>query len=200
MVAPSFMQTQIDIIKSDRVAQRVAQILPPEQPPMKAWREEAQKKPMPDRWIAEALQQRLEGKPARGSNITNSTWTGRSHAAAASDSSPLVNNLRQDVARLEAKMAQGSATMGSRHPEMMRMSSELAAMKNRLSEESARVGISAAQSAEAAKARERELQSAIGEQKQKVLAMSRQRAELNLLKSDVDSAQKAFDTVTASAA
>lgn len=292
MVAPSFMQTQIDIIKSDRVAQRVAQILPPDQAPMKAWREEAKKKPKPDRWIVETLQQRLEVKPARESNIINVTWTGRSpdtaarvanafaqayletnldiktdpqkkytvwfddqikeardrldkaqqklaayqekagivsadekadfettrlnellqqlsvaqsrgiggSAAGASDSSPLVNNLRQDVARLEAKIAQSSATMGSRHPEMMRMSSELAAMKNRLSEESARVGITAAQSAEARAARVRELQSAIGEQKQKVLAMNRQRAELNLLKSDVDSAQKAFDTVSASAA
>jgi uncharacterized protein involved in exopolysaccharide biosynthesis len=83
---------------------------------------------------------------------------------------------------------------------MMRMSSELAAMKNRLSEESARVGITAAQSVEAAKARERELQAAVAEQKSKVLALSKQRAEMNILKADVDSAQKAFDTVTASAA
>lgn len=292
MVAPSYMQTQIDIIKSDRVAQRVAQLLPADQAPMKAWRQEAKKMPAPDRYVAEMLQQRLEVKPARESNIINVTWVGRSPAtaarvanafaqayletnldiktepqkkytvwfddqikdsrdrlekaqqrlaayqekagivsadeksdfettrlnellqqlsvaqsrgrggspAAASDSSPLVNNLRQDVAHLEAKIAQSSATMGSRHPEMMRMNSELAAMKNRLSEESSRVGVSAVQSVEAAKARERELQSAIADQKSKVLAMNKQRAELNMMKSDVDSAQKAFDTVTASAA
>jgi chain length determinant protein EpsF len=292
MVAPSFMTTQIDIIKSDRVAQRVAQLLPPNQPPMKGWREEAQKKPAPDRWIAKVLQDRLEVKPSRESNIINITWIGRSpseaatvanafaqayletnldiktdpakkytvwfdeqtqaardrlekaqqklaayqekagivtadeksdfettrlnellqqlsvaqtrgvggSSAGASDSSPLVNNLRQDVARMEAKIAQASATMGSRHPEMLRMQSELAAMRNRLSEESHRVGITAAQSAESRAARIRELQSAIAEQKQKVLALNKSRAELNILKSDVDSAQKAFDTVTASAA
>jgi polysaccharide biosynthesis transport protein len=292
MVAPSFMQTQIDIIKSDRVAQRVAQLLPPNEQPMKGLRDEAQKKGHPDRWIAEVLQQRLEVKPARESNIINITWTGRSpavaarvantfaqayletnldiktdpqkkytvwfdeqvkdsrsrletaqqklgayqekagivsadekadfettrlndllqqlsaaqsrgvggSAASASNASPLVNNMRQDIGRLEAKIAQASATMGSRHPEMLRMNSELAAMKNRLSEESARVGVSAAQSAEARAARVRELQSAIAEQKQKVLSMNKQRAEMNLLKADVDSAQKAFDTVTASAA
>jgi uncharacterized protein involved in exopolysaccharide biosynthesis len=62
------------------------------------------------------------------------------------------------------------------------------------------VGVSAVQSAEARAARVRELQSAISEQKQKVLGMNKQRAELATLKSDVDSAQKAFDTVTASAA
>ena len=292
MVAPSFMTTQIDIIKSDRVAQRVVQILPPDQPPMKSLREKAQKQAAPDRWLSATLQRGLEVKPARETNIINITWVGRTPAeaarvanafaqayletnldiktdpakkytvwfdeqtqaararlektqqklaayqekagivttdekadfetvrlnellqqlsvaqsrgiggsqAGASDASPLVNNLRQDVARQEAKIAQASATMGSRHPEMMRMQSELAAMKSRLAEESHRVGITAAQSAEARAARIRELQGAIGEQKQKVLAMNKQRAELNLLKADVDSAQKAFDTVTASAA
>ena len=292
MVAPSFMTTQIDIIKSDRVAERVTQLLPPDQAPMKALREQAQKKPAPDRWLAAKLQGGLEVKPARETNIINITWVGRTpaeaarvanafaqayletnldiktepakrytvwfddqvkasrerlekaqqkyaayqekagivssdekadfemirlnelmqqlsvaqtrgtggSAAGASDASPLVNNLRQDVARQEAKIAQGSATMGSRHPEMMRMQSELAAMKSRLGEESHRVGISAAQSAESRAARVRELQAAIGEQKGKVLSMNKARAELAILKSDVDSAQKAFDTVTASAA
>ena len=292
MVAPSFMTTQIDIIKSDRVAERVAQLLPPDQAPMKAWREEAQKQPNAERWLVHNLQQQLDVKPARESNIINITWIGRSPSeaarvanafaqayletsldiktepakkytvwfdeqvqaartrletaqqklaayqekagivsaderadfettrlnellqqlsvaqgrggrggsAAASNDSPLVNNLRQEVARIDARIGQASATMGSRHPEMMRMQSELGAMRARLQEESARVGVSAVQSAEAQKARERELQAAITEQKQKVLSMNRARAELNLLKSDVDSAQKAYDTVTASAA
>jgi chain length determinant protein EpsF len=292
MVAPSFMTTQVDIIKSDRVAQRVAQILPPDQPPMKAWREKAAKQTAPDRWLAANLERGLEVKPARETNIINITWVGRTPAeaarvanafaqayletnldiktepakkytvwfdeqtqsardrlekaqqklaayqekagivtadeksdfemtrlnellqqlsaaqtrgvggsqAGASDASPLVNNLRQDVARAEAKIAQASATMGSRHPEMLRLQSELAAMKSRLSEESHRVGITAAQSAEGRAERVRALQSAIGDQKAKVLGLNRQRAEMSILKSDVDSAQKAFDTVTASAA
>jgi chain length determinant protein EpsF len=292
MVAPTFMTTQIDIIKSDRVAQRVAQILPPDQAPMKSLREAAQGKPHPDQWVAASLQRGLDVKPARETNIINITWVGRTPAeaarvanafaqayletnldiktepakkytvwfdeqvqgarsrleqaqqklaayqekagivtadeksdfettrlnellqqlsvaqtrgvggssAGASDASPLVNNLRQDVARMEAKIAQASATMGSRHPEMMRMQSELAAMKARLNEESHRVGVSAVQSAEGRAARIRALQQAINDQKQKVLSLNRQRAEVNILKSDVDSAQKAFDTVTASAA
>jgi succinoglycan biosynthesis transport protein ExoP len=292
MVAPTFMSTQIDIIKSDRVAQRVAQILPPDQAPLKGLREAAQGQSKPDRYIADQLERGLEVKPARETNIINITWVGRTPAeaarvanafaqayletnldiktepakkytvwfdqqvgdarnrldqaqqklaayeekagivtadeksdfettrlnellqqlsvaqtrgiggssAGASDASPLVNNLRQDVARMEAKIAQASATMGSRHPEMLRMQSELAAMKARLNEESHRVGVSAVQSAEARAERVRALQAAINEQKQKVLSLNRQRAEVNILKSDVDSAQKAFDTVTASAA
>src|SRR4051812_41934146 len=83
MVAPTFMTTQIDIIKSDRVAQRVAQLLPADQAPMKGLREEAQKRSTPERWIAQALQQRLEVKPARETNIINIAWTGRSPSEAA---------------------------------------------------------------------------------------------------------------------
>jgi len=292
-VPASLLATQIDIVKSDRVAQRVVQMLPPDQPPMKALRERAQKKPSAnsEHAIANALQQRLEVKPARESNVINITWTGRTPAEAAlvanafaqayletnldlktdparkytvwfddqvkdareklekaqqrladyqqkagivtadekadyettrltdlsqqlialqnrgrtgatiaSDASPLVNNLRQDAARLEAKIAQESATMGSRHPEMMRMQAELAAVRGRMAAEAARVGQTAASSAEAAKARERELQGMIADQKQRVLALSKQRGDLALLKSDVDTAQKAFETVSASAA
>jgi uncharacterized protein involved in exopolysaccharide biosynthesis len=40
----------------------------------------------------------------------------------------------------------------------------------------------------------------LAEQKQKVLALSKQRGDLALLKSDVETAQKAFETVSASAA
>lgn len=290
MVAPSFMTTQVDIIKSDRVAQRVAQILPPDQAPLKGLREEASKKPVPERWIAQVLQQRLEVKPARESNIISIAWTGRSPAEAArvsdafaqayletnldiktepakkytvwfddqmkaarerlqqaqqklgdyqqkagivqtdergdfettrltelnqqlmiattrgrggapaSTTSPLVDNLRQDVARLEAKIGDASATMGPNHPQMQRLQGELSSMRRRLSEESSRVGVSAASSAESQRARIRELETAVADQKQRVLAMNKDRAQLNLLKSDVDSAQKAFETVSASAA
>src|SRR4051812_40435131 len=83
MVAPSFMTTQIDIIKSDRVAERAMQLLPPDQAPMKALREEAQKKPVPDRWMASSLQRGLEVKPARETNIINITWIGRTPGEAA---------------------------------------------------------------------------------------------------------------------
>lgn len=290
MVAPSFMTTQIDIIKSDRVASRVAQILPADQAPMKGLREEVQKKGLSDRWIAQVLQQRLEVKPARESNIINISWTGRSPteaarvanafaqayletnldiktdpakkytvwfddqlkeardklqaaqqrlaeyqqkagivttdertdfettrltelnqqlmalqtrgrgAAPATATSPLVDNLRQDVAKLESKIGEASATMGSAHPTMQKLQGELASLRRRLNEEQSRVGVSAAGSVEATKARERELQAAIADQKTRVLGMNKDRAQINLLKSDVDTAQKAFETVSASAA
>lgn len=291
MVGPSFMATQIDVIKSDRVAERVVQMLPADQPPLKGLREIAEKKGLPASWLAHQIRQELEVKPARESNIINIAWTGGTPAQAAqvanafaqayletsleirtdparkyadwfdeqvkasrdkleraqtrlsefqqksgivssdersdyevtrlkelsqqlmiaqgrgiggsvasSDSSPLVNNLRQDVARMEAKVGEASATMGSNHPQMQKLQAELGAMRSRLAQESSRVGASGANSAAISKQRERELQNAIAQQRNRVLAMNKDRGELSVLQRDVDTAQKAFETVSASAA
>src|SRR3569623_1477923 len=67
MVAPSYMATQIDIVKSDRVAERVLQILPKDQAPVSAWYEDAQKKKAPQAWLAHKLQSYLDVQPARES-------------------------------------------------------------------------------------------------------------------------------------
>ena len=293
LVTPSFMSTQIDIVKSDRVAERAVQMLPADQPPLSKWRESAKKQPTQQTWLAQQLQQRLEVKPARESNIINIAWTGRTPAEAARVAnafaqaylevgvelrtdpakkyadffeeqvkasrdklekaqarlsafqqqsgilsadergdfetarltelsqqlmavqgrgrrggensgavmeSPLVNNMRADVAKLEAKVQEGSATMGSAHPQMQRMQAELAAMRARLASESSRVGSAADSSFAASKARERELQQALAEQKTRVLSLNKQRGELSLLQRDVDNAQKAYEAVSASAA
>jgi polysaccharide biosynthesis transport protein len=291
VVAPSFMTTQIDIIKSDRVAERVVKMLPADQSPLKGLRETAQKKALQPSWVARQVQQQLEVKPARESNVINISWTGRSPteaaqvanafaqayletsleirteparkyadwfeeqvkasrdklenaqaklsdfqqksgilsseergdfettrlselsqqlmvaqgrgrggAATSSDQSPLVNSLRHDVARMEAKVGEAGATMGANHPQMQRLQGELQAMRNRLSQESSRLGSAGESSAQANKQRERELQNALAEQKTRVLALNKQRGELSLLQRDVDTAQKAFEAVSASAA
>jgi chain length determinant protein EpsF len=291
MVAPNYMATQIDIVKSDRVAERVLQMLPPDQEPVKSLREPAQKKSAPQAWRAREIQKKLDVKPARESNIVNIAWTGStpaeaarvanafaqayldvsleiktnpakryaewfddqvklsrdrletaqsklsafqeqsgivsadergdyetarlndlavqltamrnrgtSSAGAADNASPLVNNLRQDVARLEAKVSENSATMGSAHPVMQALNAQLSALRARMSSESSRVGDAAQGAVRSTKSREQELEKAIETQKAKVLAMTKQRGQLSVLQREVDSAQKAYETVSASAA
>jgi len=295
MVLPTFVATQIDIVKSDRVAQRAVKLLPVDQSPMKEWREEAAKKPKPDAWLTRTLQEKLDVKPARESNIINIAWTGRTPAEAATvanafaqayvettveirsdpakkyadwfdgqvkeardkldkaqerlsdfqqksgilsaeergdsfettrlkdlqaqiialqgrgsrgggenssaaNESPLVNNMRADVAKLESKVQEASATLGSAHPKMQQMQAELATMRARLASEAGRVGSVASSSAAANRARQRELEQALAEQKARMLSMNKQRGELSVLQREVDSAQKAYETVSASAA
>lgn len=293
MVLPTYVATQIDIIKSERVAERALELLPKDQEPMLRLGETARKKDSPQQWLVAALQRGLEVKPARESNIINISWKGRSANEAArvanafaqayfdtnlnlkttpakgysewfdaqvaqarqrlekaqdklaayqekaglistsetgdyerqrlaelmqqliaaqvrqrgsSESSPelvesaLVSTLRADVARLESKLQEGSASMGPNHPKLQEMQAELRGLRGRLAAESARAGQAAAASIQASASRIRELESQIAAQKSRVLATSRQRADLGVLQQEVQSAQKAYDTVAGSAA
>ena len=295
MVAPGYMSTQIDIVKSERVAEKVVELLPADQEPMVRLNEAARKQASPKRWMAYQIASGLEVKPARESNIINITWTGASPTEAARVAnayaqayldvnldlkttpakrytewfedqvkatrdkleaaqqklsafqeragivsseergdyetarltelsnqlllaqgrgrsgssgdtspgvmqSPLVNNMRADVAKLESKVQEASATMGANHPQMQRMKAELASMRSRLAQESARIGSASAASGEASRARESELQKAIAAQRARVIATNKQRGELSVLQREVETAQKAFETVSASAA
>lgn len=294
MVSPAYISTQIDIVKSDRVAERVVEILPADQQPMLRLREQASKAASPQQWLVYAIQRPLDVKPARESNIINISWSGRSPSEAARVAnafaqayldtnlslktapakrysewfdqqvgaarerleeaqtklsafqekagiissneqgdyetarlaelsaqlmvaqgrrragagetstevlqSPLVNNMRADVARLESKVQEASATMGPNHPKMRQMEAELRSMRARLASETSRLGAAAAVSSRASANRVRELQEALAGQKARVLATNKQRGELSVLQREVDSAQKAFETVSASAA
>jgi chain length determinant protein EpsF len=300
LIAPSFMATQIDIVRSERVAQRVVEMLKIDKDPkeLERWREATDGKGSAQAWFAHELQRGLEVKPARESNIINISWKGRTAADAArvanafaqayldtslelktdpargyavwfedqvkaarqnlanaqaklsafqartgivsSDEradyetarlndlsaqlttvqaqttessgkraaggtvadimqSPLINGLRGDIAKLESKVQEGSAYLGANHPQMQRMQAELASLRSRLATETARITTSVDTSYQVGKSRERELLAALAAQKAKVIDLNKQRGELSLLQRDVDSAQKAFETVSASA-
>lgn len=301
LIAPSFMATQIDIVRSDRVAQRVVEMLGIDKQPgeIERWREATEGKGSPRAWFAREIQSSLDVTPARESNIINISWKGSSPAEAAqvanafaqayldtslelktdpargyavwfedqvkaarqnlanaqaklsafqertgivsSDErvdhetarlnelssqlttvqgqtteslgkrgagrdtvaeimqSPLINNLRADIAKLEGKVQEGAAYLGANHPQMQRMQAELGSLRSRLASETARITTSVDTSYEVGKSRERELLGALTAQKARVIALNKQRGELSLLQRDVDSAQKAFETVSASA-
>jgi succinoglycan biosynthesis transport protein ExoP len=300
-LAPSFVATQIDIVRSDRVAQRVVEMLQldKQSSEIQRWRDATQGKGSAQAWFAQELQTALDVKPARESNIINISWKGKTPAEAArvanafaqayldtslelktdpargyavwfedqvkaarqnladaqgklsafqertgivsSDErgdfetnrlnelslqltraqgltteslgkrgapretvaevmqNPLLNGLRADVARMEGKVEDGNAYLGARHPQMQRMQAELAALRGRLASETSRVGASVDTGYQISKSREQELVAAVAAQKARVIALNKQRGELSLLQRDVDSAQKAFETVSASA-
>lgn len=83
MVTPSYLATQIDVVKSRAVAERVAKLLPANQEPMLRLKADAGDNPAPEEAIIGALQQGLSVTPARESNIIQIGWTGRSPQEAA---------------------------------------------------------------------------------------------------------------------
>lgn len=76
MVSPAFMATQVDIILSDRVAQRVVRNLKLGDNPQirEQWRGETDGQGSLEVWLAETLQKSLDVKPSRESNVINLSY------------------------------------------------------------------------------------------------------------------------------
>ncbi|WP_082521865.1 chain length determinant protein EpsF [Ramlibacter sp. Leaf400] len=110
--------------------------------------------------------------------------------------SPLINTLKSSIAAQEAKIQEASANLGSRHPQMIRMQDELNAMKSRLGSETSSIGTAIDTAYQVGRARERELQAAVNGQRARVMQFNRHRDELNVLRRDLDAAQKAYEQVS----
>ena len=77
LASPSYMATQVDILTSERVAQRVVQKLRlTENPEMrKRWNEDTGGKGNFEAWIADIFQKKLDVKPSRESNVIHVSYT-----------------------------------------------------------------------------------------------------------------------------
>ena len=110
--------------------------------------------------------------------------------------SPLVNSLKTEIAKLEATMMQSSINLGKNHPQTQQAETELAALKTQLDIETRKISASIETTYQVGKQREQQLQGALANQKARVLVLNKQRDELNVLRRDIESAQRAFETVS----
>lgn len=303
MIAPGYMATQIDIITSDRVAQRVVKLLRMEESAAirQQWQQETDGKGQLLLWLSTLLQRNLEVKPARESNVINISYTGadpdfaatvanafaqayldvnldlklapaRQYAsffeeqskaarerldqalaalssyqqanglvsaderldyetaklnetssqltqiqAQTTDSqskrqntkadtvaevmqSPLINGLKADIARLEAKLQEGNVILGKNHPQTQRNESELASLRAQLATETRKITSSIDTTYQVSRQREEQLKTALATQKARVLELNKQRDELRVLRNDIDIAQRAFEAISQRAA
>ncbi len=74
--APAFMATQVDVIQSDRVAQRVVKNLKlAENPTIRAqWQDATNGQGNIEQWLSETFQKNLDVKPSRESNVITLTY------------------------------------------------------------------------------------------------------------------------------
>ena len=133
------------------------------------------------------------------STDSQSKRAGRGDTVAEVMQSPLINGLKADIARLEAKVKESSVNLGVNHPQQQRAESELASLRSRLASETRQINASIDTTYRVSKDRERELQGAIQAQRARVLMLNKQRDELNVYRRDVESAQRAYETVSQSA-
>jgi len=303
MVAPSYMTTQVEIIGSDRVAQRVVSLLAMERDPelRSAWLKTTEGKGSFNAYLANLLQRGLSVRPARESNIITIDYKAPTadFAAAAANAfakaymditlelkveparqysqwflgqtklsrdkldesqralyayqqkvgivatdermdaetiklnesvsqltavqtlttdsqskrgaanpatvaevmqSALVNSLKADIARVDAKLQESNGNLGANHPQTLRTEAELATLQAQLAREINQITTSITTTFQIGKKRERELQTAVNSQKERVIELNNRRNELNVLKGDVDAAQREFEIVSQRAA
>lgn len=113
--------------------------------------------------------------------------------------SPLINSLKGDVARMQARVQELSVNLGPNNPQLQQAQSQLATLKAQLADETGRIYASINTTYRVNQGRERDLQAALAAQKAKVLKLNAERDDLNIYRRDVDAAQRAYDAVTQSA-
>jgi succinoglycan biosynthesis transport protein ExoP len=112
---------------------------------------------------------------------------------------PLLQNLKSELARAEAKLAELSGRYDRNHPQYRSTAAEVAALRDKLNSEIAVARGSLVQGAQMARRQVDEVQKALDEQKERILALKRQRDELSVLQRDVESARAAYDAALAEA-
>jgi chain length determinant protein EpsF len=110
--------------------------------------------------------------------------------------SPLINGLKADIARLEAKLIESNVNLGKNHPQTQRAEAELASLKTQLDAETRKITTSIETTYQIGRSREKQLVDSLEKQKKRVLLLNKQRDELNVLRRDIESAQRSFELVS----
>ena len=110
--------------------------------------------------------------------------------------SPLIGNLKSDLALAEAKLKNAEVNLGKNHPQYQTTQAEIDSLRHRIDQETAKIAASLANLTQINLRRENDARAALEEQRQKVLELKRQHDQLDVLQGDVVNAQHNLDTVT----
>ncbi|MDY6947389.1 MAG: chain length determinant protein EpsF [Pseudomonadota bacterium] len=106
---------------------------------------------------------------------------------------PTIQSLKAELARAESKLAEVSERYGVNHPQYIASNAEVTSLKSKLNVEIGVTRGSLVQSAAIARRQVGDVQKALEEQKDRIIALKRQQDELSVLSRDVESARTAYD-------
>jgi chain length determinant protein EpsF len=106
---------------------------------------------------------------------------------------PMIQNLRVALATAESKFAQVAEKFTENHPRYIEAQAEVARLKAELRANSKNAASGMSRAASATRERELALERAVQAQKARVLALNRDRDELQVMQKEVESRQKAYD-------
>ena len=141
LATPANMATQVEILKSDKVATRAVSILGMDHFPaaVQQWREATGGKVPLDRYFADILQHGLTAEPLRGSNVINITFGSRDAAFAAAAANAFAQGAMDVAVEMRVEPARQSATWFDGQTKALRVALEQA--QERLSKYQQETGI-----------------------------------------------------------
>jgi chain length determinant protein EpsF len=126
--APGYMATQIEVLKSERVAARVVKMLGVERSTsaVQQWREATGAKIPLDRYFAEILQRGVSVEPSSGSNVLNVSFTAQDPIFAQAAANAFAQAYMDVSVELRVAPAKQSATFLDEQTKVMRTNLEQA--------------------------------------------------------------------------
>ena len=121
---------------------------------------------------------------------------GNSETLAEVMQNPLISSIKLDITRLDAALQESSINLGKNHPQTQRTESQLASLRSKLASEIRQIGSSIGTSYQVSKHREGELLESLEAQKKHVLVLTKEHDAINVLKRDVELAQRAFEATS----
>lgn len=106
---------------------------------------------------------------------------------------PLMQSLKTELARAEAKFADTSQRFDHNHPQYMSAAAELAAIQKKVNQEMQNARQTITREASISQQQAASLQKAVEQQRDRILSLKTQQDEYAVLKRDVDSARTAYD-------
>ena len=131
LAAPSYLATQIDILRSERVASRVVKMLGVERSPsaVAQWREATNAKIPLERYYANLLQRGLGIEPSRGSNVINVSFSAPDPGFAQAAANAFVQAYMDISVELRVAPARQSATFLDDQTKVLRANLETSQAK-----------------------------------------------------------------------
>ena len=106
---------------------------------------------------------------------------------------PLVQSIKGDLMRAEARLQEASTRLGPNHPQYQQQQSEIAGLRSKMNAEISRVVKGVENVTSQSRAREQSLKTAVEEQRKKVVEMREAKNAAFVLARDVETAQKAYE-------
>ncbi len=110
--------------------------------------------------------------------------------------SPVIAKLKDDLSEAEAKQSDLAGRLGRNHPDSQAAAAEVANLRVRIAQESAKIAESLGGSTQINLRRESDVRAALEQQKKRVLDLKHEHDEAAVLQNDVVTAQRDLDAVT----